>query len=192
MPGLLPAPESLLNAIFLHTNKLGFEDRQTILRFLGGEGSPQSRRRSRQARGSQSTQPQQQNNRNVSSQTITTLPDGTLRMELTAPLNGVNEDDVSAEVENNPVVQILLHEERRQEERQSASSRTINSDGQLVPEFKTYTILDQIIFEMDYSTGCWRKLRRRVRLNDKKLQQNHAGHQQSTSIQEVFEEAVQR
>ncbi|KAI3639720.1 hypothetical protein MIR68_002414 [Amoeboaphelidium protococcarum] len=190
MPGLLPAPESLLNAIFLHTNKLGFEDRQTILRFLGGEGSPQSRRRSREERGSQSTQPQQQNNnRNVSSQTITTLPDGTLRMELTAPLNI---DGVSAEVENNPVVQILLHEERRQEERQSASSRTINSDGQLVPEFKTYTILDQIIFEMDYSTGCWRKLRRRVRLNDKKLQQNDAGHQHSTSIQEVFEEAVQR
>jgi hypothetical protein len=29
---------------------------------------------------------------------------------------------------------------------------------------KAYTIVDQIIFEMDYTTGCWRKLRRRIRM----------------------------
>lgn len=52
--------------------------------------------------------------------------------------------------------QILLHEERRSEMR-CTSGRS-----------KSYTIIDQIIFEMDYSSGCWRKLRRRIRVADKK------------------------
>jgi hypothetical protein len=33
---------------------------------------------------------------------------------------------------------------------------------------KSHVIIDQIIFEMDYTTGCWRKLRRRIRLVDRK------------------------
>jgi hypothetical protein len=37
MPSRLPAPEDLLTAIFAHTNKLAWEDRQVILRFLAGD-----------------------------------------------------------------------------------------------------------------------------------------------------------
>jgi hypothetical protein len=33
---------------------------------------------------------------------------------------------------------------------------------------KPFTIIDQIIFEMDYRTGCWRKLRRRIRMADRR------------------------
>lgn len=35
------------------------------------------------------------------------------------------------------------------------------------PEVKPYLIVDQIIFEMDYATGRWRKLRRRIRMVDR-------------------------
>lgn len=37
MPGRLPAPTHLLDAIFQQTNKLGWQDRQAIIRFLSGE-----------------------------------------------------------------------------------------------------------------------------------------------------------
>lgn len=108
MPSRLVASESLLQAIFAHTNRLSWQQRQYILRFLGGYDDK--------------------------------------------PPSELIGSSTSSESESAAVRQVLLHEETRTET--SSSSRV-------------YNIVDQIVFEMDYSTGCWRKLRRRIRMVNK-------------------------
>lgn len=44
--------------------------------------------------------------------------------------------------------------------------------------YKDYTIIDQIIFEMDYQTGCWRKLRRRIRVSQSSRQNANSNDEQ--------------
>ena len=76
--------------------------------------------------------------------------------------------------------QILLHEERRTEQRPvNQNARDENVPTSLLSTndapngMKNYIIVDQIIFEMDYSSGCWKKLRRKIRMADKShLNQN--------------------
>ena len=84
-----------------------------------------------------------------------------------------NSSDILGQPQDLPptIKQILLHEERRTETRPVPSSAASSDDNctqmSTSEQLKTYTIVDQIIFEMDYSNGCWRKLRRRVRLTDR-------------------------
>jgi hypothetical protein len=145
MPTRLAGPSELLDAIFAQTNKLTWEDRQTILRFLSGTDFAQR-------------------------------TDGNSKFWLYNKDNG--------QWINHPIRQILLNEERRIEYRPvinssinehfpSGSYRSITADGNEISAssipgtvtLKPYTIVDQIIFEMDYSNGCWKKLRRRIRMS---------------------------
>jgi hypothetical protein len=118
MPSRLVASESLLQAIFAHTNRLSWQQRQYILRFLGGyDDKPPS--------------------------------------ELIASSTSSELESATAASDAASVRQVLLHEETRTETSASSSSTSA---------CRVYNIVDQIVFEMDYSTGCWRKLRRRIRM----------------------------
>ena len=253
MPGLLPAPAHLLEAIFAQTNKLTLEDRQAILRFLAGnepravdEDSSSSSTASgtgppaapAPAAGSAalSTSRQQQaaamDLDEPRPNTNAAGPSRNSRGEWAPSWRDLSELMVSPTLlpirpcihpppcppayivrtrYSQPIRQVLLHEERRIEMRpaprptappsslsvftpsttapssaaHSASSSTgslVDAPGRASTEslatvtttdslsahvnnlMKSYTIIDQIIFEMDYTTGCWRKLRRRIRM----------------------------
>jgi hypothetical protein len=122
MPSRLVASESLLQAIFAHTNRLSWQQRQYILRFLGGyDDKPPSEL--------------------IASSTSSELESATAASDAAASVR-----------------QVLLHEETRTETSTSSTSTSA---------CRVYNIVDQIVFEMDYSTGCWRKLRRRIRMVNK-------------------------
>lgn len=181
MPGILPASEHLLDAIFAHTNKLHWRDRQVILRFLGGEDATALALRSNSSFVNLATplsssatpsQPQTSGHQalNTSQASRNIIADsGSLIVNETTGL-GVLSRRAAALGDGN-LRQILLHEERKTEWRPRSSavrSRTPNgnNEAQDVP-MKLYTIVDQIIFEANYATGCWRKLRRRIKIGEK-------------------------
>ena len=148
MPGRLAAPQSLLDALFAHTNKLSHDDRQVILKFLSGDDM---RANSSVSESQQSTY-----------HSATTSADRRIGSMATTS----NSSDILGQPQDLPptIKQILLHEERRTETRPVPSSAASSDDNctqmSTSEQLKTYTIVDQIIFEMDYSNGCWRKLRR--------------------------------
>jgi hypothetical protein len=215
MPGKLPASESLLNAIFAHTNLLGHDDRQVIIRFLAGEdlrmNSSENQRTSGSSQAVQSSsgpvpalrsQAINDDTSNIVSASITSQEDednsnyfthfrhGRNGSSDTQNASGSGRQNLASSSSHPPTHatsshrSILLHEERRTEtrpRRNRASSHsgsngtaTIDLNGNAPgdenddPEMKTYTIIDQIIFEMDYMSGCWRKLRRRMRMSEKR------------------------
>lgn len=198
MPGKLPASESLLNAIFAHTNLLGHDDRQVIIRFLAGEDlrNQPAISRSGQLPVERSLASDDQDRPDILS-SITSQEDEDNSNYFTHFRNGSSSaenslglarrnlsEQAAATYSSQPSTSshrsILLHEERRTEtrpRRSRASSSTaangtssydLNGDENEDPEMKTYTIIDQIIFEMDYMSGCWRKLRRRMRMSERR------------------------
>ncbi|KAI3656681.1 hypothetical protein MP638_002629 [Amoeboaphelidium occidentale] len=135
MPSRLVASESLLQAIFAHTNRLSWQQRQYILRFLGGyDDKP---------------------------------PSELIGLESSSSSSSSSDDSTAA------VRQVLLHEETRTETSTSSTSTSTSSSSS--SSSRVYNIVDQIVFEMDYSTGCWRKLRRRIRMVNKDGERERGG-----------------